>query len=139
MATRLFEKKDHADLYQKYRFGPSEELQKIISYLEEKTAKPYKLSVDVGCGSGQGSTVLVPYFEKAVGIDISEAQINQAKQSPNVLNISFIVGPAKKLPLEDGSVDLVTSYAATHWFNIEPFMTEVERVLKTHGCMALST
>ncbi|XP_036611615.1 putative methyltransferase DDB_G0268948 [Trichosurus vulpecula] len=140
LSTRPFEGKDHAHLYQKYRFGPPEDLQKIIfSYLEKKTTKPYKLAVDVGCGSGQGTKVLAPYFDKVVGIDISEAQINQAKQSPNALNISYIVGPAEKLPLEDGSVDLITSFAAIHWFNIGPFLMEVERVLKPCGCMALST
>ncbi|XP_044525363.1 putative methyltransferase DDB_G0268948 [Gracilinanus agilis] len=140
MATRFFEEKDHAELYQKYRFVPSEELQKtIFSYLEEKTSKPYKIAVDIGCGSGQGTRLLAPYFDKVLGIDISEAQINQAKQLPNALNISYIVGSAEKLPLEDDSVDLLTSFTAIHWFDKVPFLMEVERVLKPHGCVAFSS
>lgn len=37
MATQLFEGREHAAVYQKYRFAPGEELkQTILTYLREK-------------------------------------------------------------------------------------------------------
>jgi len=41
------------------------------------------------------------------------------------------------LEFEDGSVDLVTAGLAAHWFDMEKFMKEVERILKPRGCVAL--
>ncbi|PIO15106.1 hypothetical protein AB205_0152960, partial [Aquarana catesbeiana] len=50
-------------------------------------SKPYGFAVDVGCGTGQNTRILAPYFKKVLGIDISEAQAEEAKKatvSPNV-------------------------------------------------------
>ncbi|XP_051852434.1 uncharacterized protein LOC127561187 [Antechinus flavipes] len=140
MSTQLFEGQDHAAIYQKHRFPPPEELLRIIfSYLEEKKGKPYDLAVDVGCGSGQSTQVLVPHFARVLGTDISEAQVQQAKQAHSSSQVSFCVCPAETLPVEDGSVDLLTAFTAAHWFDLEPFMSELARVLKPGGCMSLSS
>ncbi|XP_065269857.1 putative methyltransferase DDB_G0268948 [Emys orbicularis] len=140
MAVRLFEARDHAVSYLKYRFSPPENLQSVIfSYLEEKKADPIRLAVDVGCGSGQSTRVLAARFEKVVGTDISEAQIEAAKQAASFPNVSYHVCPAEELPFEDGSVDLITAFTAAHWFDMPRFMKEVDRVLKPHGFVALIT
>lgn len=140
MDTRLFEGEVHASLYQKYRFSLPPEMQSLVlSYLEEKKGKPFVLAVDVGCGTGQSTHVLAPHFEKVVGTDISAAQIKEAKKMPSPPNISFLVSPAEELPFEDASVDLVIASSAAHWFNLEKFMKEANRVLKPRGCMALLT
>nr|XP_025976890.1 putative methyltransferase DDB_G0268948 isoform X1 [Dromaius novaehollandiae] len=140
MATQLFEGKGHAAVYQKYRFAPGEELQQtILSYVREKRTNPIELVVDVGCGSGQGTRFLAEHFRKVVGADISEAQIQEARDAPSPPNLSYLVCPAEELPFEDGSVDLLTSFTAVHWFDIEKFMKEVNRVVKPRGCVALST
>ncbi|XP_069058163.1 putative methyltransferase DDB_G0268948 [Pleurodeles waltl] len=140
METRLFEKEEHAALYQKCRILiPPEIKNLVLSYLEEKKGKPFMLAVDVGCGTGQSTRVLAPHFQKVVGVDISEAQIKEAKKVVGPTNISYCVCPAEELPFEDGSVDLVLSSAAVHYFNIDKFITEVNRVLKPCGCMAFLT
>lgn len=41
--------------------------------------KSRDFAVDVGCGSGQSIELLVPHFKKILGLDISEAQITEAK------------------------------------------------------------
>lgn len=46
--------------------------------------------------------------------------------------------PAEEMPLDDNSVDLLTGFAAVHWFDTPRFMKEVERVLKPSGCVAFS-
>ncbi|KFP89739.1 Putative methyltransferase, partial [Apaloderma vittatum] len=139
MATQMFEGRGHAAVYQKYRFAPGKELkQTILSYLQEK-ASPAELVVDVGCGSGQGTRFLAEHFKKVVGTDISEAQIQEARDALSPPSVSYLVCPAEELPVEDASVDLLTSFTAAHWFDIEKFMREANRVLKPGGCLVLST
>ncbi|KAM6269016.1 putative methyltransferase [Porphyrio hochstetteri] len=140
MATQMFEGRGHAALYQKYRFAPGKELQQIIlGYLQEKSVNSAELVVDVGCGSGQGTRFLAEHFKKVVGTDISEAQIQEAKDAPSTPNVSYLVCPAEELPFEDASVDLLTSFTAAHWFDLEKFMREANRVVKPGGCVAIST
>ncbi|NWX49057.1 TMT1 methyltransferase, partial [Steatornis caripensis] len=140
MATQMFEGRGHAAVYQKYRFAPGKELQQtILTYLQEKREKPAELVVDVGCGSGQGTRFLAEHFRNVVGTDISEAQIQEARDTPSMPNVSYLVCPAEELPFKDASVDLLTSFTAAHWFDIEKFMREVNRVVKPGGCVAVST
>ncbi|KAL7987018.1 hypothetical protein Chor_005937 [Crotalus horridus] len=109
MACRLFEDKDHAAFYQKYRFSLQENLQAVVLAFLEK-----KLGVDVGCGSGQNTLLLAKYFEKVVGTDVSEAQIEEAKRAAHPPNVSYFACPAEELPFEDNSVDLITAFTAFH-------------------------
>ncbi|NXK50094.1 TMT1 methyltransferase, partial [Chauna torquata] len=140
MATQMFEGREHAAVYQKYRFAPGKELQQaILAYLQEKGASPTKLAVDVGCGSGQGTRFLAQHFRKVVGTDISQAQIQEAKATPSPPNVSYLVCPAEELPFEDASVDLLASFTAAHWFDIEKFMREANRIVRPGGCVAIST
>ncbi|XP_042298818.1 putative methyltransferase DDB_G0268948 [Sceloporus undulatus] len=139
MATHLFEDRIHAAFYQKYRFTPQENLQRaIFSYLEKKV-NSFRLAVDVGCGSGQSTLFLAKHFEKVVGMDISAAQIEEAKRAPHPPNVSYAVSPAEDLPFEAGSVDLITAFASVHWFDTPRFLSEVDRVLKPSGCVVFSS
>ncbi|NWI24478.1 GTOMC protein, partial [Sula dactylatra] len=140
MATQMFEGRGHAAVYQKYRFAPGKELQQtILTYLQEKRANTAEVVVDVGCGSGQGTRFLAEHFKKVVGMDISEAQIQEARDAASLPNVSYLVCPAEELPFKDTSVDLLTSFTAAHWFDIEKFMREVNRVVKPGGCVVIST
>ena len=47
------------------------------------------------------------------------------------------VSPGEKLPIEDSSVDLLTVCQAIHWFDLDQFYKEVDRVLKRKGVLAL--
>lgn len=47
--------------------------------------------------------------------------------------------PAEELPFEDGSVDVLASFTAAHWFDTERFMREAQRVVRPGGCVAIST
>ncbi|PIO25053.1 hypothetical protein AB205_0120240, partial [Aquarana catesbeiana] len=51
--------------------------------------KPYGFAVDVGCGTGQNTRTLSPYFKKVLGIDISEAQIEEAKKATGSPNVTY--------------------------------------------------
>ncbi|XP_072541374.1 uncharacterized protein [Salminus brasiliensis] len=138
MAVRLFEGKDHASSYQKYRVSPSEELlSRVLTFLRRNTDSPCQLAVDVGCGSGQGTTLLALHFTQVVGTDISPAQLEQAVKHSSAPNISYRECPAEELPFEDASVDLVTVMSAFHWFDHSRFLQEADRILRPKGCLAI--
>ncbi|TRY97079.1 hypothetical protein DNTS_027274 [Danionella cerebrum] len=138
MTDRMFEERQHAALYQKYRFDPPDQLKElIIQYLDKKKGKPFQLALDLGCGTGQTSRVLAPYFQQVVGIDVSESQVAEAKAIKGFPNLTYRVGTAEELPFPDGSVDLLTASSAAHWFDKEGFIKEAQRVLKPRGCLAL--
>ncbi|KAM5153075.1 putative methyltransferase isoform 2-T2 [Mantella aurantiaca] len=137
MSTRLFEGKEHADYYQKFRFEPSQEIIDIIlGFLDERLPGPHGFAVDVGCGTGQSTRILSPHFEKVLGTDISDAQIEEAKKPSGSPNVTYSACPAEEVPVGDASVDLLTACAAVHWFNIDKFLIEVDRILKPRGCLA---
>lgn len=138
MAFRLFEGKEHASIYHKYRFTPPHKLKDIIiQYLGIKKGTPHVLAVDVGCGTGQSSRLLAPYFTHVVGIDISECQLEEARGVPGYPNVTYSKGTAEELPFPDASVDLLTAASAAHWFDQSKFLAEAQRVLKPGGCIAL--
>ncbi|XP_074120402.1 putative methyltransferase DDB_G0268948 [Sminthopsis crassicaudata] len=139
MSTQLFEGQDHAAIYQKHRFPPPKELLNIIfSYLEEKKGKTYKVAVDVGCGSGPSTQVLVPHLPGSWGQ--TSVKLRSSRPSKRTAPPKWLcVCPAESLPVEDGSVDLLTAFTAAHWFDLEPFMRELARVLKPGGCVSLSS
>ena len=51
----------------------------LYEYLSGLVAER-RLAIDVGCGTGQFTKGLLPYFEQVVGIDPSADQINQARR-----------------------------------------------------------
>ncbi|XP_034549999.1 putative methyltransferase DDB_G0268948 [Notolabrus celidotus] len=138
MAYRLFEGKDHASSYLKYRISPSDHLiQKVLDFLEKRKGGPYELAVDVGCGSGQGTVLLAKHFSSVVGTDISPAQLELALQHAKEPNVTYRQSVAEELALADSSVDLMTSMSSFHWFDRPRFLKEAHRVLKPRGCLAL--
>ncbi|XP_078539467.1 putative methyltransferase DDB_G0268948 [Lissotriton helveticus] len=133
-----FERKEHSKLYEKFMIRePEALLRMILSYLEEKKGKPFGMAVDVGCGTGQSTRILAPYFEKVVGVDISKSQIQEAENVISPINVSYMIAKAEELPFEDRSLDLVTASVAAHWFDLDKFSEEVNRVLKPSGCLAI--
>ena len=92
--------------------------------------------VDCGTGNGQAAIGLAAHFAEVVAIDPSAEQVRAAVQHERV---RYAIAPAERMPVEDGSVDLITAAAAAHWFPHDAFHTEVRRVLKPNGVIALWT
>ena len=148
----------HASFYAKARPKPSQELTShIIEYLGQKVTpsngQKWNLCLDVGCGSGQCTQILSPYFKSVIGSDTSENQVTEARNNVNLSNVTFVVSnrtrfllqlilsrvqvsPAEKLQASDNSVDLVSCSQSMHWFNLDKFYAEVKRVLRPNGVLA---
>ncbi len=135
---KLFEGAVHASPYQKFRpTVPQTVLKRVLRHLQEKNSQPFKLAIDVGCGSGQITQPLASHFEKVIGVDVSESQLATARKISSSPNIEYRIGTAEEIPAPDGAVDLVTCCQAVHWFDYAAFLKEVDRVLRPHGCLAI--
>ncbi|KAI8979434.1 S-adenosyl-L-methionine-dependent methyltransferase [Mycotypha africana] len=117
--------------YSKFRPTYSYEIYSLIYETHNANQGEYNLAIDVGCGTGQVTTILAEKFKQVHGIDTLEEQINNAIRRSN---ITYKVGPAENLSqFADNSVDLITVGTAFHWFDHEKFLQEAKRVLKKDG------
>ena len=99
------------------------------------TAAPArKLAWDVGCGSGQLSTLLGDHFEKVIATDASSAQIERAAAHPRV---EYRMEPAESSSLASSSADLITVAQAAHWMKLDAFYKEARRVAREGALIAL--
>jgi len=93
-----------------------------------------KIAWDCATGNGQCAYELSKYFSLVLATDASSSQIEQAKKQKN---IAYSVSVAERSSIETGSVDLVAVAQALHWFDQEKFFSEVKRVLKPKGVLAV--
>ncbi len=87
---------------------------------------------DCGTGSGQAAAGLAHHFDEVVASDVSERQIAHA---PRTERVRYLVCRSEASPFPDGRIDLITVAQALHWFDFEPFFTEVQRVARTQGVL----
>jgi SAM-dependent methyltransferase len=107
----------------------------LFDYLVQ-TCQRHEFAWDCACGSGQASLDLAERFDAVLATDASAAQLAAA---PAHANIRYRVAPAAQSGLESASVDIVTVAQALHWFDLEPFYAEVDRVLPPAGVLAAWT
>lgn len=89
---------------------------------------------DCGTGSGQAAGILAGHFGRVFATDASADQIANAAA---VTGVSFSVASASDSGLADHSCDVVTVAQAAHWFDLPAFYTEVRRVVRPGGLIAL--
>lgn len=92
------------------------------------------LAVDVGCGSGQLTAQLAPYFDTTIGVDPSGDQIDNARPRER---IRYLRASAEELPVPARSASLVTAAQAAHWFDRPAFYSEVRRIAVDNAVIAL--
>lgn len=105
----------------------------LASWLAEQ-CQQHRLALDVGCGNGQLTSLLSPYFTQVLGLDPSSAQL---AQTTSAHNLQYQCAPAEQLPLPDASVDLLCAAQAAHWFDLEAFYREARRVCAPGAVLAL--
>lgn len=94
----------------------------------------FDLAWDCATGNGQIASVLAERFKRVEASDISENQLKNAIQKPNLY---YQLGAAESPSFPEHHFDLVTVGQAAHWFNFEKFYPAVQRVLKPGGLLAL--
>lgn len=94
--------------------------------------------LDLCCGSGQATQVLLQYSPQVTGLDASPLSLARARQ--NVPQANYIEGWAEKMPFGNQEFDLVHSSAAMHEMmpgQRQEIFREVYRVLKPGGIFTM--
>jgi SAM-dependent methyltransferase len=107
----------------------------LIAYLSS-ICHGHERAWDCGAGSGQASLPLTRSFRQVIATDQSRAMLSRA---PRMSRILRCVTTAEHAALRGASVDLVTVAQALHWFEVQPFYREVDRVLTRGGVLAVWT
>jgi len=100
-------------------------IQRVRDFLNIEGKLPKAL--DIACGTGLSARALLSIAVDVYGIDSSEEMLKLAVEPSQ---IHYSVAAAEKQPFGDGEFDLITACSAVHWFDIEAFLNETNRLLK---------
>jgi ubiquinone/menaquinone biosynthesis C-methylase UbiE len=106
--------------------------------LQNLDLQPHTQVLDLCCGNGPVTQVLVQQSQHVTGLDASPRAIAQAQA--NIPQATFVKGFAEAMPFADASFDVVHTSMALH--EMEPdqrdqILQEVYRVLKPGGIFTL--
>ncbi|MDQ1430085.1 MAG: hypothetical protein QOF40_687 [Actinomycetota bacterium] len=87
--------------------------------------------LDLAAGTGKLTRLLVPTGARVVAVE-PVASMRALLTCAEVLD-----GTAEAIPLGDASVDAVVVGQAFHWFDPEPALAEIARVLRPEGALGL--
>ncbi|MEX0976973.1 MAG: class I SAM-dependent methyltransferase [Woeseia sp.] len=119
----------HADRYATFRPTYPTALFEFLADCCERREHAW----DCATGNGQTARALTEYFTRVTATDASAAQVQAADVHAQ---IDYRVATAEASGLADRSVDLVTVSQALHWFDIDRFFDEAQRVLVPGGVLA---
>ncbi|EMD36616.1 hypothetical protein CERSUDRAFT_84797 [Gelatoporia subvermispora B] len=127
----------------------------VFQYHGRAPGARWEQAVDLGCGTGNATIELTP-FKHIIGVEPSERMIAQATQALQTRSTfdsdgnakadyaslasrtRLVHGSAESLDfLEEGSVDLIVSAQAAHWFDWTRLWPEAARVLRRGGSLAV--
>jgi SAM-dependent methyltransferase len=90
--------------------------------------------LDLGAGTGKLTEGLL-----ALGLRVTAVEPDpgmRAEMTSRYPQVRALEGVAERIPLEAGEVDSVLVGQAFHWFDVQPALTEIARVLKPGGTVA---
>jgi ubiquinone/menaquinone biosynthesis C-methylase UbiE len=122
----------HASEYAVHRPRYPEALYRFLA----DQCQDHNLAWDCATGNGQAALSLTEYFDRVIATDASAEQVAAATAHPR---ISYSVVPAEGSGIEEASIDLLTIAQALHWFNLDAFFSEANRVVKPGGLLAAWT
>jgi malonyl-CoA O-methyltransferase len=114
----------------------------LLERLAELNFQP-RVVLDLGAGTGRVTRELKRRYPRAlvVALDLAAGMLREARRNqPLWRRFARVCGDALRLPLQDGSVDLVFSSLMLQWCEpLEAAFAEVRRVLRPEGFFAFST
>jgi SAM-dependent methyltransferase len=93
-------------------------------------------TIELGCGTGYVSSWLARRGARPVGIDISDAQLANARRFQRQFGLEFplLQASAEQVPLADASFDLaISEYGASIWCDPYLWVPEAARLLRPGG------
>jgi malonyl-CoA O-methyltransferase len=106
------------------------------------TALSPRVVVDAGTGTGHAGRALKRRYPKAqvLAVDSSLGMLSAAGRQRSWLRpFARLCADAERLPLPDGSVDLIVSNFMLQWSNLDVALAEFHRVLAPRGFLTFTT
>lgn len=120
----------YSEEYAQYRPSyPESVFFHLATLLEEKS-----LAWDCGTGTGQAARLLAPHFQRVVATDASMSQLHNATAGPR---IGLVACTAEEACLAPRSVDCVVCAQSAHWFDLDRFYDEVNRVARSGAVISI--
>lgn len=114
----------------------------LLERLDYVTLEP-AVVLDVGCGTGHAARALKDRYPRAsvVALDLSEGMLREARGRQSWRRrFARVCGDAMRLPIADGSVDLVFSSLTLQWCtDLDAAFGEFRRVLRPRGLLTFTT
>jgi SAM-dependent methyltransferase len=126
-----------ADEYDRFRPRYPDELFDLISTALELGPRP--VVADLGAGTGAASIAMArrgwTVYAVEPGSGMRETLARSATAAP--VSLEIVPATAESTGLGEGSIDLVTAAQAFHWFDPQPAVAEMARILRPGGGVAL--
>ena len=105
-----------------------------VAWLLERLARGARV-VDLGAGTGKLTALLVGRVGEVVAVEpVAQMRARLADALPSV---PIVAGIAEAIPFADASFDAIVCAQAFHWFDAEPALAEIHRVLRPGGLLML--
>jgi malonyl-CoA O-methyltransferase len=115
---------------------------RLLEQLDALGPRPPKRVLDVGSGPGRASTVMKGRWPacEVIALDIALPMLRQVRAPRFWRPVRKVCGEASRLPIADGSVDLVFSSLCLQWVpDLPGALAEFRRVLREDGLLLFST
>ncbi|MEX2236827.1 MAG: class I SAM-dependent methyltransferase [Dehalococcoidia bacterium] len=127
-----------ARYYARYRPPYPQQLLRILqqTYNLDGTGR----LLDLGCGTGNLTLPLAPYFSETVAIDADAEMLQEAERAASarhMRSITWYQGRAEEVSTELGQFKLVTIANAFHWMDRDLVLARCAEVLPSGGGLAL--
>src|SRR5579884_1962681 len=105
--------------------------QRVLPHITARVRR----ALDVGCGAGLSTRVLLDCADQCIGMDRSESMVRHgAATAPGA---HFLVGSAEALPFVAGSIDLISAAGSLNYVRLDSFFREAYRVLDANGMLVV--
>jgi len=122
-----------ADEYERGR--PGYALDAVAHIVQAFSLGPESSVLDLGAGTGKLTRMLAEQGLKVTALDSSPEML--ARLQGVLTGARTLEAKAESIPLPPASVDVVTAAQAFHWFDAMSALTEIHRVLRPRGGLAL--
>jgi SAM-dependent methyltransferase len=120
------------------RFRPGYPVEVLAVLRAAGALRPDSVVADIGSGTGIFSALLLESGQRVFGVEPNEPMRAAAKERfTGAANFTSVNGTAEATTLPAGSIDLITSAQAFHWFDPILTRTEFARILRPAGWVAL--
>jgi len=121
-------------------FGGQTEMEHLHRYLLARHLCCGRRVLDIASGEGYGAALLAQVASSVIGVELAADVVAHAAANYRRDNLSFRVGDAGGIPLEDAAVDVVVSFETIeHFAGHDRFLSEIRRVLRSDGLLVIST